>query len=72
MPILIKEHFGGDVLQLGWAESSWSVGLIAGGILLSIWGGFRRKVMTSLLELLVAGLAFAAVGVTPLRRSRWP
>ncbi len=65
MPILIKEHFGGDVLQLGWAESSWSVGLIAGGILLSIWGGFRRKVMTSLLGLLVAGLAFAAVGVTP-------
>ncbi len=41
------------------------MGLIAGGILLSIWGGFRRKVMTSLLGLLVAGLAFAAVGVTP-------
>lgn len=65
MPILVKEHFGGDVLQLGWAESAWSIGLIAGGVLLSIWGGFKRKIVTSLLGLLVAGIAFAAVGVTP-------
>lgn len=65
MPILVKEHFGGDVLQLGWAESAWSVGLIAGGVLLSIWGGFKHKVITSLLGLLVTGIAFAAVGITP-------
>ncbi|MBN1249396.1 MAG: MFS transporter [Anaerolineae bacterium] len=65
MPILIKEHFGGDVLQLGWAQSAWSIGLIAGGALLSIWGGFKRKIFTSLMGLIVAGFAFAAVGLAP-------
>ena len=63
MPILIKNHFGGGALQLGWAESAWGVGLIIGGLTLSIWGGFKRKIITSLLGLMVAGVSFAAVGV---------
>ncbi|MCU0520726.1 MAG: MFS transporter [Anaerolineae bacterium] len=65
MPILVKEHFGGDVLQLGWAESAWGIGLIVGGLLLSVWGGFKRRVYTSLLGLAVAGLSFATVGIAP-------
>jgi DHA3 family macrolide efflux protein-like MFS transporter len=65
MPILIKGHFGGGVLQLGWAESAWSIGLIAGGALLGIWGGFKHKIITSLVGLVVAGLAFTTVGLAP-------
>lgn len=65
MPILVKEHFGGDVLQLGWAESAWGIGLIVGGLLLAVWGGFKRKIYTSLLGLAVAGFSFAAVGLAP-------
>ncbi len=65
MPILIRNHFGGGVLQLGWAESAWGIGLIAGGLVLSIWGGFKRRILTSLLGLIVAGFSFVAVGFVP-------
>ncbi|RPI48802.1 MAG: MFS transporter, partial [Chloroflexi bacterium] len=48
MPLLVTQHFGGGALELGWLESAWGVGMLAGALLLSVWGGFRRRVYTSL------------------------
>ncbi len=65
MPILVTEHFGGEVLHLGWMQSAWGIGLILGGLTLSIWGGFKRRILTSMVGLLGAGVAFAIVGLVP-------
>lgn len=63
LPILVKTHFAGDALQLGWLSSSWGIGLIAGGLTLSVWGGFRRKIYTSLTGLVGMGLGTLIVGI---------
>ncbi len=63
LPILVKNHFGGDALQLGWLNSAWGIGLIAGGLTLSVWGGFRRKIYTSLTGLVGMGLGTLIVGI---------
>ncbi len=63
LPILVKNHFAGDALQLGWLSSSWGIGLIAGGLTLSVWGGFRRKIYTSLTGLVGMGLGTLIVGI---------
>jgi DHA3 family macrolide efflux protein-like MFS transporter len=55
-PILVTKHFNGQALQLAWMESAWSVGMVVGGITLSVWGGFRRKMWTSLLGLFLQGI----------------
>jgi DHA3 family macrolide efflux protein-like MFS transporter len=65
MPLLVTQHFGGGALELGWLESAWGVGMLAGGILLSVWGGFRRRVYTSLSAMVIGGLAIAVVGLVP-------
>ncbi len=65
MPLLVTEHFKGDALQLGWLESSWGGGLVLGGLLLSVWGGFRRRVYTSLVGLVIQGLGIVLVGLAP-------
>ncbi len=65
MPILVSSHFGGDALQLGWTQSAWGIGLILGGVILSAWGGFKRRILTSALGMMIAGVAFIVVGVTP-------
>jgi MFS transporter, DHA3 family, macrolide efflux protein len=65
MPILVQEHFGGGPVELGWTQSAWGIGMIAGGLLLSVWGGFKRRILTSLLGLVLAGFSFGAVGITP-------
>ena len=65
MPLLVTEHFKGDAPQLAWLESSWGGGLVLGGLLLSVWGGFRRRIYTSLMGLMLEGLGIVLVGLAP-------
>ena len=51
--------------QLAWLESILGVGVIASGITLSIWGGFKRRILTSMLGLMGVGLGSLLVGFTP-------
>lgn len=65
MPILVTKHFGGGALQLGWLQSAWGVGVVAGGLALSAWGGFRRRVVTSLMGIVGMGIGTLAIGLAP-------
>ncbi len=65
LPLLVTGHFGGDALQLGFLEAIFGLGLVFGGILLGVWGGFKRKIVTTLLGLIGMGLAALVVGFTP-------
>lgn len=65
LPLLITRHFGGGALQLAWMESTWGIGVIAGGLLLGIWGGFRRRVFTSMMGLMGIGLGCLTIGLLP-------
>jgi DHA3 family macrolide efflux protein-like MFS transporter len=46
-------------------NSAWGIGLVLGGLVLSAWGGFRRRVLTSLMGLIRMGLGTLVVGLTP-------
>jgi MFS transporter, DHA3 family, macrolide efflux protein len=65
VPLLVTKHFGKGALELGLLQSSMGVGIIAGGILLSIWGGFRRKIVTSLTGIVGLGIGVMLVGFAP-------
>jgi len=65
LPILVQGHFGGSALQLGWLNSSFGIGAVLGGVLLSIWGGFKKKVHTSQLGLLGLAVGLIVMGFTP-------
>jgi MFS transporter, DHA3 family, macrolide efflux protein len=64
-PLLITEHFGKGAIELGWMESVMGVGIIVGGILLSIWGGFKKKIVTSLTGIVGLGVAVILIGFAP-------
>jgi DHA3 family macrolide efflux protein-like MFS transporter len=65
MPLLVTDHFGGGALQLGGLQSAWGIGMVVGGILLSVWGGFRRRAYTSLMGLVVGGCGIMFLGLVP-------
>lgn len=65
MPLLVTEHFGGQAIHLAGMESTWGVGAIAGGLLLSVWGGFKRRMLTSLVGVVTIGLGSLTVGLAP-------
>jgi len=65
MPLLVTKHFHGDALQLGTLEAAWGIGVIAGGLFLSAWGGFRRRIYTTLLGVTLMGLGIILTGLAP-------
>jgi DHA3 family macrolide efflux protein-like MFS transporter len=65
LPLLVKDYFGGGAMQLGWVESAMGIGIIAGGALLSMWGGFRRKILTSMLGLVGLGTGTLILALAP-------
>ena len=64
-PLLITKHFQGGAPQLGWWLSSFAVGTILGGLILGAWGGFRRKIVTAQLGLILMGFSTMIVGIVP-------
>ena len=65
LPILVIKHFGGGALQLGWLQAAVGLGLVAGGAALGAWGGFKRRILTSLLGVSIAGAGIGSVGAVP-------
>ncbi|MCD5416015.1 MFS transporter [Candidatus Bipolaricaulota bacterium] len=66
MPLLVYEHFGGDAAALALLQAAIGVGLLLGGLILSAWGGFKRKVYTISLGLIGVGIGVLAVGLVPV------
>jgi DHA3 family macrolide efflux protein-like MFS transporter len=60
--LLVSDFFGGGAIQLGSVNSVFGISVIAGGLLLSIWGGFKKKILTSMLGLVGLGIGTAAIG----------
>ncbi|MDX1616880.1 MAG: MFS transporter [Candidatus Promineifilaceae bacterium] len=65
MPLLVIDHFQGGALELGWMEAAWGVGIVAGGLLLGVWGGFQRRILTSLIGIVGLGIGVLTLGMTP-------
>lgn len=65
LPLLITHHMGGEAIHLGTVNSAFGLGVVGGGLLLSVWGGFRKAVYTSMLGVIGMGLGVLIAGVSP-------
>lgn len=65
MPLLVTEHFQGTAWHLGAIEAAVGIGVLIGGLGLSAWGGFKRRMHTSLMGVAGIGSGILIVGLTP-------
>ncbi len=65
MPLLVTKHFGKGALEFGLTDSAWGLGVIAGGILLGVWGGFKSKVITAMIGITGIGAGVMIVASAP-------
>jgi len=65
LPLLVIQEFGGGAQELGWVESVFGVGIILGGLLLSAWGGFKSRIVTSFLGVIGIGIGVIVTGLAP-------
>jgi DHA3 family macrolide efflux protein-like MFS transporter len=65
IPLLVTRHFGLGVMQVGWMGTAEGVGVLCGGLLLSIWGGFHKRIHTIILGAFLQGVGLLAIGLAP-------
>jgi DHA3 family macrolide efflux protein-like MFS transporter len=65
IPLLVTQHFGGGAAEMAYFEMVWGIGMIAGGLLLAGWGGFRNKMLTSMVGLLGMAVGYGLCGAAP-------
>ena len=65
VPLLVKNYFGGGAPELSLFNALEGVGMLVGGLMISAWGGFKRKVYTILFGLLGIGAFSLMLGLTP-------
>lgn len=65
MPLLITKVFGKGAIELAAIETTIGVGVILGGLTLSAWGGFKKKIATALSGVAGMGLGVLIVGLSP-------
>lgn len=64
-PLISMNHFVGTTWHVAMSESVFAAGMLLGGIVLGVWGGFQRKTTTVLLSIAVMGIALLIAGVLP-------
>lgn len=65
MPLMVTQHFNRGVWELSLLESAMGIGIVAGGLTLGVWGGFKSKITTSLLGVIGLGLGVLVFGLAP-------
>jgi len=65
LPLMIKNYFGGGAIHLSWVETAMGAGMIVGGALLGLWGGFSRKILTSMVGLMGMGAGTLILALAP-------
>lgn len=62
-PLQVTRTFGDDVWRLTTIEVAFSIGMIIGGLLIAIWGGFKNRIHSIAFAILVMGVCTVLLGV---------
>lgn len=65
-PLQVTRSFGNDVWRLTAIEVAFSIGMMMGGIVMVYWSGFKNRVYTMILSILVNGVVILGLGLTPV------
>lgn len=64
-PLMVSRTFGLEVWRLTASEMTYSLGMVLGGLLITSWGGFRKKINTTMLAGAVYGVLMIGLGNAP-------
>jgi MFS transporter, DHA3 family, macrolide efflux protein len=64
-PLLVTQHFKGGINQVALMEGFAGAGVIAGGALITVWAGFKRRIVTVLVSFVVSCGTVALTALAP-------
>jgi DHA3 family macrolide efflux protein-like MFS transporter len=71
LPLLVNGYFGKDAIEYGAMQALFGIGVIAGGVILGVWGGFKRRIITAMAGLLGIGIGTLVLGILPPEGFTW-
>lgn len=71
LPLHVTTFFGKGAQELAWMQVAMGAGGIVGGLVLGVWGGFKRRVWTVLMGIIGVGAGTLAFGLVPSDRYTW-
>lgn len=64
-PLLVKQHFNGGVNEVALMEGFAGLGIIAGGVFITLWNPFKRRVITMLVSFAISCITVAFTAWAP-------
>lgn len=64
-PLMSMSYFGGTTTHASIVEIMFAVGMLVGGLLLSIWGGFKKRTISIISSFVAMGTALTMSGLLP-------
>jgi len=64
-PLQVTRNFGGDVWRLSAIEIAFSVGMMIGGAVIAVWGGFKNRMHTMALSSIFLAVCTLLLGIVP-------
>ena len=64
-PLMVSRSFGNEIWRLTASEMTYSLGMILGGLIIASWGGFQKKLNTTLLAGAFYGILMIGLGAAP-------
>ncbi|UCD10319.1 MAG: MFS transporter [Dehalococcoidales bacterium] len=67
LPLFVENYLSNDILKLGWLQMIFGIGVLAGGLVLGAWGGFKKRIITSFSGMIISYIAVIVFGFTTER-----
>jgi len=67
IPLMVTKEYQGGAVQLGLLDSVFGIGVIVGGLILSAWGGFKKRISTTIFGIIGIGVGILIFGSLPAR-----
>ena len=65
LPLLVRRDFGLDVNSMAMLQTTVGVSMVAGSLIMSVWGGFKHKMLTMSLGIAAMGFGLLFFGFAP-------
>ncbi len=66
-PLMSMKYFGGTTFHASLVEIVFAAGMLVGGLVLGVWGGFKNRVMSLAASILLMGVSLMVSGVLPVK-----
>ncbi|CDX01435.1 Macrolide efflux protein A [Desulfitobacterium hafniense] len=66
-PLMSMKYFGGTTYHASLVEIVFAAGMLVGGLVLGVWGGFKNRVLSLAASILLMGVSLIVSGLLPVK-----